>query len=151
MELSLTDTRKPVNGKALERERCRGVAPMVCGGERDPVAHGGRPARPTRCAGGVLPVPGGPREITFLTCAKRAIYHGPIEQIKDVVAGYRALGIELLVLMPEVRSFAAARTALQAGRPRVPAVTRVAFRGKTQACPLWRGERLPLPTTRATA
>jgi alkanesulfonate monooxygenase SsuD/methylene tetrahydromethanopterin reductase-like flavin-dependent oxidoreductase (luciferase family) len=41
----------------------------------------------------VLPVP-----------AQQAIHHGPIEQIKDVVAEYAACGLDLLVLMPEVRS-----------------------------------------------
>lgn len=41
----------------------------------------------------VLPVP-----------AEQAIHHGPIEQIKDVVVEYAACGLDLLVLMPEVRS-----------------------------------------------
>ena len=41
----------------------------------------------------VLPVP-----------AEQAIHHGPIGKIKDVVAEYAASGLDLLVLMPEVRS-----------------------------------------------
>jgi len=41
----------------------------------------------------VLPVP-----------VEQAIHHGPIEQIKDVVAEYAACGLDLLVLLPEVRS-----------------------------------------------
>jgi alkanesulfonate monooxygenase SsuD/methylene tetrahydromethanopterin reductase-like flavin-dependent oxidoreductase (luciferase family) len=41
----------------------------------------------------VLPVP-----------VEQAIHHGPIEQIKDVVAEYAACDLDLLVLMPEVRS-----------------------------------------------
>jgi len=41
----------------------------------------------------VLPVP-----------VEQAIHHGPIGKIKDVVAEYAACGLDLLVLMPEVRS-----------------------------------------------
>jgi alkanesulfonate monooxygenase SsuD/methylene tetrahydromethanopterin reductase-like flavin-dependent oxidoreductase (luciferase family) len=41
----------------------------------------------------VLPVP-----------AEQAIHHGPIEHIKQVVAEYAACGLDLLVLLPEVRS-----------------------------------------------
>jgi alkanesulfonate monooxygenase SsuD/methylene tetrahydromethanopterin reductase-like flavin-dependent oxidoreductase (luciferase family) len=41
----------------------------------------------------VLPVP-----------AEQAIHHGPIDKIKDTVAEYAASGLDLLVLMPEVRS-----------------------------------------------
>jgi alkanesulfonate monooxygenase SsuD/methylene tetrahydromethanopterin reductase-like flavin-dependent oxidoreductase (luciferase family) len=41
----------------------------------------------------VLPVP-----------VEQAIHHGPIDKIKDVVAEYAACGLDLLVLMPEVRS-----------------------------------------------
>jgi hypothetical protein len=41
----------------------------------------------------VLPVP-----------AEQAIHHGLIGKIKDVVAEYAASGLDLLVLMPEVRS-----------------------------------------------
>jgi alkanesulfonate monooxygenase SsuD/methylene tetrahydromethanopterin reductase-like flavin-dependent oxidoreductase (luciferase family) len=41
----------------------------------------------------VLPVP-----------VEQAIHHGPINKIKDVVAEYAACGLDLLVLMPEVRS-----------------------------------------------
>jgi alkanesulfonate monooxygenase SsuD/methylene tetrahydromethanopterin reductase-like flavin-dependent oxidoreductase (luciferase family) len=41
----------------------------------------------------VLPVP-----------AEQAIHHGPIEHIKEVVAEYAACGLDLLVLLPEVRS-----------------------------------------------
>jgi alkanesulfonate monooxygenase SsuD/methylene tetrahydromethanopterin reductase-like flavin-dependent oxidoreductase (luciferase family) len=41
----------------------------------------------------VLPVP-----------VEQAIHHGPINKIKDVVADYAACGLDLLVLMPEVRS-----------------------------------------------
>jgi alkanesulfonate monooxygenase SsuD/methylene tetrahydromethanopterin reductase-like flavin-dependent oxidoreductase (luciferase family) len=41
----------------------------------------------------VLPVP-----------AEQAIHHGPIGKIKDVVAEYAASGLDLLALMPEVRS-----------------------------------------------
>ncbi|HWI00578.1 MAG TPA: hypothetical protein VNT27_09610 [Propionibacteriaceae bacterium] len=36
--------------------------------------------------------------------AEQAIRHGPINKIKDVVAEYAATGLDLLVLMPEVRS-----------------------------------------------
>ena len=35
---------------------------------------------------------------------EQAIHHGPIDRIKDVVADYAACGLDLLVLMPEVRS-----------------------------------------------
>ncbi len=35
---------------------------------------------------------------------EQAIHHGPIGKIKDVVAEYAASGLDLLVLMPEVRS-----------------------------------------------
>jgi hypothetical protein len=35
---------------------------------------------------------------------EQAIHHGPINKIKDVVAEYAACGLDLLVLMPEVRS-----------------------------------------------
>ena len=35
---------------------------------------------------------------------EQAIHHGPIGKIKDVVAEYAACGLDLLVLMPEVRS-----------------------------------------------
>jgi alkanesulfonate monooxygenase SsuD/methylene tetrahydromethanopterin reductase-like flavin-dependent oxidoreductase (luciferase family) len=41
----------------------------------------------------VLPVP-----------VEQAIHHGPIGKIKDVVADYAATGLDLLVLLPEVRS-----------------------------------------------
>ena len=41
----------------------------------------------------VLPVP-----------VEQAIHHGPINKIKDVVAEYATCGLDLLVLMPEVRS-----------------------------------------------
>jgi alkanesulfonate monooxygenase SsuD/methylene tetrahydromethanopterin reductase-like flavin-dependent oxidoreductase (luciferase family) len=41
----------------------------------------------------VLPVP-----------VEQAIHHGPIGKIKDVVAEYATCGLDLLVLMPEVRS-----------------------------------------------
>ena len=41
----------------------------------------------------VLPVP-----------VEQAIHHGPIDKIRDVVADYAACGLDLLVLMPEVRS-----------------------------------------------
>ena len=41
----------------------------------------------------VLPVP-----------VEQAIHHGPIGKIKDVVAEYAASGLDLLVLLPEVRS-----------------------------------------------
>ncbi len=59
---------------------------------------------------------GGPRELAEAVAhhkryypvlpmpAEQVIYHGPIEQINDVVASYAACGVELLVLMPEVRS-----------------------------------------------
>jgi hypothetical protein len=36
--------------------------------------------------------------------AEQAIHHGPIGKIKDVVATYAAFGLDLLVLMPGVRS-----------------------------------------------
>jgi hypothetical protein len=39
-----------------------------------------------------------------LLLAEQAIHHGPINKIKDVVAEYAASGLDLLVLMPEVRS-----------------------------------------------
>ena len=41
----------------------------------------------------VLPVP-----------VEQAIHHGPIDKIKDVAAEYAACGLDLLVLLPEVRS-----------------------------------------------
>jgi alkanesulfonate monooxygenase SsuD/methylene tetrahydromethanopterin reductase-like flavin-dependent oxidoreductase (luciferase family) len=41
----------------------------------------------------ILPVP-----------VEQAIHHGPINKIKEVVAEYAACGLDLLVLMPEVRS-----------------------------------------------
>ena len=41
----------------------------------------------------VLPVP-----------VEQAIHHGPIGKIKDVVAEYATSGLDLLLLMPEVRS-----------------------------------------------
>jgi alkanesulfonate monooxygenase SsuD/methylene tetrahydromethanopterin reductase-like flavin-dependent oxidoreductase (luciferase family) len=41
----------------------------------------------------VLPVP-----------VEQAIHHGPINKIKDVVVEYAACGLDLLVLLPEVRS-----------------------------------------------
>jgi alkanesulfonate monooxygenase SsuD/methylene tetrahydromethanopterin reductase-like flavin-dependent oxidoreductase (luciferase family) len=36
--------------------------------------------------------------------AEQAIHHGPIDHIKEVVAEYAACGLDLLVLLPEVRS-----------------------------------------------
>jgi alkanesulfonate monooxygenase SsuD/methylene tetrahydromethanopterin reductase-like flavin-dependent oxidoreductase (luciferase family) len=65
------------------------VAYIAIGGEREfaeAVAHHERYYP-------VLPVP-----------VEQAIHHGPIEQIKEVVAEYAACGLDLLVLMPEVRS-----------------------------------------------
>ena len=65
------------------------VAYIAIGGEREfaeAVAHHQRYYP-------VLPVP-----------AEQAIRHGPINKIKDVVAEYAATGLDLLVLMPEVRS-----------------------------------------------
>jgi alkanesulfonate monooxygenase SsuD/methylene tetrahydromethanopterin reductase-like flavin-dependent oxidoreductase (luciferase family) len=65
------------------------VAYLAIGGEREfaeAVAHHQRYYP-------VLPVP-----------AEQAIHHGPIGKIKDVVAEYAASGLDLLVLMPEVRS-----------------------------------------------
>jgi alkanesulfonate monooxygenase SsuD/methylene tetrahydromethanopterin reductase-like flavin-dependent oxidoreductase (luciferase family) len=65
------------------------VAYIAIGGERElaeAVAHHERYYP-------VLPVP-----------AEQAIHHGPIDKIKDVVAEYAASGLDLLVLMPEVRS-----------------------------------------------
>jgi alkanesulfonate monooxygenase SsuD/methylene tetrahydromethanopterin reductase-like flavin-dependent oxidoreductase (luciferase family) len=65
------------------------VAYIAIGGEREfaeAVAHHQRYYP-------VLPVP-----------AEQAIHHGPIGKIKDVVAEYAATGLDLLVLMPEVRS-----------------------------------------------
>jgi alkanesulfonate monooxygenase SsuD/methylene tetrahydromethanopterin reductase-like flavin-dependent oxidoreductase (luciferase family) len=65
------------------------VAFIAIGGEREfaeAVAHHERYYP-------VLPVP-----------AEQAIHHGPIGKIKDVVAEYAATGLDLLVLMPEVRS-----------------------------------------------
>jgi alkanesulfonate monooxygenase SsuD/methylene tetrahydromethanopterin reductase-like flavin-dependent oxidoreductase (luciferase family) len=65
------------------------IAFIAIGGEREfaeAVAHHERYYP-------VLPVP-----------AEQAIHHGPIGRIKDVVAEYAASGLDLLVLMPEVRS-----------------------------------------------
>jgi alkanesulfonate monooxygenase SsuD/methylene tetrahydromethanopterin reductase-like flavin-dependent oxidoreductase (luciferase family) len=65
------------------------VAYIAIGGEREfaeAVAHHQRYYP-------VLPVP-----------AEQAIRHGPIGKIKDVVAEYAATGLDLLVLLPEVRS-----------------------------------------------
>jgi alkanesulfonate monooxygenase SsuD/methylene tetrahydromethanopterin reductase-like flavin-dependent oxidoreductase (luciferase family) len=65
------------------------VAYIAIGGEREfaeAVAHHQRYYP-------VLPVP-----------AEQAIHHGPIDKIKEVVAEYAASGLDLLVLMPEVRS-----------------------------------------------
>jgi alkanesulfonate monooxygenase SsuD/methylene tetrahydromethanopterin reductase-like flavin-dependent oxidoreductase (luciferase family) len=69
--------------------RFNAVAYVAIGGEREfaeAVAHHERYYP-------VLPVP-----------AEQAIHHGPIDKIKDVVAEYAASGLDLLVLMPEVRS-----------------------------------------------
>jgi hypothetical protein len=65
------------------------VAYVAIGGEREfaeAVAHHQRYYP-------VLPVP-----------VEQAIHHGPIGKIKDTVAEYAASGLDLLVLMPEVRS-----------------------------------------------
>ena len=65
------------------------VAYIAIGGEREfaeAVAHHQRYYP-------VLPVP-----------AEQAIHHGPIGKIKDTVAEYAATGLDLLVLLPEVRS-----------------------------------------------
>jgi alkanesulfonate monooxygenase SsuD/methylene tetrahydromethanopterin reductase-like flavin-dependent oxidoreductase (luciferase family) len=65
------------------------VAYIAIGGERElaeAVAHHQRYYP-------VLPVP-----------AEQAIHHGTIDKIKDTVAEYAASGLDLLVLMPEVRS-----------------------------------------------
>jgi alkanesulfonate monooxygenase SsuD/methylene tetrahydromethanopterin reductase-like flavin-dependent oxidoreductase (luciferase family) len=65
------------------------VAYIAIGGEREfaeAVAHHQRYYP-------VLPVP-----------AEQAIHHGPINKIKDTVAEYAASGLDLLVLMPEVRN-----------------------------------------------
>jgi alkanesulfonate monooxygenase SsuD/methylene tetrahydromethanopterin reductase-like flavin-dependent oxidoreductase (luciferase family) len=65
------------------------VAYVAVGGERElaeAVAHHQRYYP-------VLPVP-----------AEQAIHHGPIDKIKDTVAEYAASGLDLLVLLPEVRS-----------------------------------------------
>ena len=65
------------------------IAYVAIGGEREfaeAVAHHQRYYP-------VLPVP-----------AEQAIHHGPIDKIKDTVAEYAACGLDLLVLMPEVRS-----------------------------------------------
>ena len=65
------------------------VAYIAIGGEREfaeAVAHHERYYP-------VLPVP-----------VEQAIHHGPIGKIKDVVAEYATCGLDLLVLMPEVRS-----------------------------------------------
>ena len=64
------------------------VAYIAIAGEREfteAVAH-------HQCYCPVPPVP-----------AEQAIHHGPIK-IKDVVAEYAATGLDLLVLLPEVRS-----------------------------------------------
>jgi alkanesulfonate monooxygenase SsuD/methylene tetrahydromethanopterin reductase-like flavin-dependent oxidoreductase (luciferase family) len=65
------------------------VAYVAIGGEREfaeAVAHHERYYP-------VLPVP-----------VEQAIHHGPIGKIKDIVAEYAACGLDLLVLLPEVRS-----------------------------------------------
>jgi hypothetical protein len=65
------------------------VAYIAIGGEREfaeAVAHHKRYYP-------VLPVP-----------VEQAIHHGPIGKIKDTVAEYAACGLDLLVLLPEVRS-----------------------------------------------
>jgi alkanesulfonate monooxygenase SsuD/methylene tetrahydromethanopterin reductase-like flavin-dependent oxidoreductase (luciferase family) len=79
--------------QAAERDKTdfsfNAVAYTAIGGEREfaeAVAHHQRYYP-------VLPVP-----------AEQAIHHGPIDKIKDTVAEYAACGLELLVLMPEVRS-----------------------------------------------
>jgi alkanesulfonate monooxygenase SsuD/methylene tetrahydromethanopterin reductase-like flavin-dependent oxidoreductase (luciferase family) len=79
--------------QAAERGKPRfsfnAVAYIAIGGEREfaeAVAHHERYYP-------VLPVP-----------VEQAIHHGPIEQIKEVVAEYAACGLDLLVLLPEVRS-----------------------------------------------
>jgi hypothetical protein len=65
------------------------VAYIAIGGERE-LAEAA--AHHERCYP-VLPVP-----------VEQAIHHGPIGKIKDVVAEYAACGLDLLVLLPEVRS-----------------------------------------------
>jgi alkanesulfonate monooxygenase SsuD/methylene tetrahydromethanopterin reductase-like flavin-dependent oxidoreductase (luciferase family) len=69
--------------------RFNAVAYIAIGGERElaeAVAHLERYYP-------VLPAP-----------AEQAIHHGPIDHIKEVVAEYAACGLDLLVLLPEVRS-----------------------------------------------
>ena len=77
-------TRSPTSPSAA-----KAVAYVAIGGEpefAEAVAHHRRYYP-------VLPVP-----------AEQAIHHGPIGKIKDVVADYAASGLDLLMLMPEVRS-----------------------------------------------
>jgi hypothetical protein len=82
---TLTRTRVPNARSALGREPTGSVPSAANASFR-----GGRPHERYYP---VLPVP-----------VEQAIHHGPIEQIKDVVAEYAACGLDLLVLMPEVRS-----------------------------------------------
>jgi hypothetical protein len=59
-----------------------------------------------RCGCGLpAPIRGAMHALLARCCwPEQAIHHGPINKIKDVVAEYAASGLDLLVLMPEVRS-----------------------------------------------
>jgi alkanesulfonate monooxygenase SsuD/methylene tetrahydromethanopterin reductase-like flavin-dependent oxidoreductase (luciferase family) len=86
---SIQSMRPQVAEHGKTRFSFNAVAYIAIGGEREfaeAVAHHQRYYP-------VLPVP-----------AEQAIHHGPINKIKDTVAEYAASGLDLLVLMPEVRS-----------------------------------------------
>jgi alkanesulfonate monooxygenase SsuD/methylene tetrahydromethanopterin reductase-like flavin-dependent oxidoreductase (luciferase family) len=86
---AIQSMRPQVAERGKPRFSFNAVAYIAIGGEREfaeAVAHHERYYP-------VLPVP-----------VEQAIHHGPIEQIKEVVAEYAACGLDLLVLMPEVRS-----------------------------------------------
>ena len=86
---AIESTRRQVAERGKPDFSFNAVAYIAIGGEREfaeAVAHHQRYYP-------VLPVP-----------AEQAIHHGPIGKIKDVVAEYAATGLDLLVLMPEVRS-----------------------------------------------
>jgi alkanesulfonate monooxygenase SsuD/methylene tetrahydromethanopterin reductase-like flavin-dependent oxidoreductase (luciferase family) len=86
---AIQSTRPQVAERGKTHFSFNAVAYVAIGGEREfseAVAHHERYYP-------VLPVP-----------VEQAIHHGPIGKIKDVVAEYAACGLDLLVLMPEVRS-----------------------------------------------
>jgi alkanesulfonate monooxygenase SsuD/methylene tetrahydromethanopterin reductase-like flavin-dependent oxidoreductase (luciferase family) len=86
---AIASLRPQVAERGKTRFSFNAVAYVAIGGEREfaeAVAHHERYYP-------VLPVP-----------VEQAIHHGPIGKIKDVVAEYAASGLDLLVLLPEVRS-----------------------------------------------